>query len=79
MNKQITVTSPLLPSLEEFYPYLQQIWDSKWITNCGSFHEQFEKALAEYLGVEYISVFTNGTLPLITALQVLRIDRKSVV
>lgn len=73
MNKQITVTSPLLPSLEEFYPYLQQIWDSKWITNCGSFHEQFEKALAEYLGVEYISVFTNGTLPLITALQVLRI------
>lgn len=73
MNKQITVTSPLLPSLEEFYPYLQQIWDSKWITNCGSFHEQFEKALAEYLGVEYISVFTNGTLPLITALQALRI------
>lgn len=73
MNKQITVTSPLLPSLEEFYPYLQQIWDSKWITNCGSFHEQFEKALAEYLGVEYISVFTNGTLPLITALQALRV------
>lgn len=73
MSKQITVTSPLLPSLEEFYPYLQQIWDSKWITNCGSFHEQFEKALAEYLGVEYISVFTNGTLPLITALQALRI------
>lgn len=70
---QVTVTSPLLPSLEEFYPYLQQIWDSKWITNCGSFHEQFEKALAEYLGVEYISVFTNGTLPLITALQALRI------
>lgn len=70
---KITVTSPLLPSLEEFYPYLQQIWDSKWITNCGSFHEQFEKALAEYLGVEYISVFTNGTLPLITALQALRV------
>lgn len=73
MSKQITVTSPLLPSLEEFYPYLQQIWDSKWITNCGNFHQQFEDALAKYLGVEYISVFTNGTLPLITALQALRI------
>ena len=70
-NKQITVTSPLLPPLEEFIPYLQQIWDRKWITNNGQFHQQLEKALAEYLGVEYISVFTNGTLPLITALQAL--------
>lgn len=73
-NPQITVTSPLLPPLEEFIPYLQQIWDSKWITNNGHFHQELEKALAEYLGVEYISVFTNGTLPLITALQALRIQ-----
>ena len=72
-NKQITVTSPLLPSLEEFIPYLQQIWDSKWITNNGSFHQQLEQALCEYLGVKYISLFTNGTLPLITALQAMRI------
>lgn len=72
-KKQITVTSPLLPSLEEFIPYLQQIWDSKWITNNGSFHQQLEQALCEYLGVKYISLFTNGTLPLITALQALRI------
>lgn len=72
-NKQITVTSPLLPPLEEFVPYLQQIWDSKWITNNGQFHQQLEKALGEYLGVKYISVFTNGTLPLITALQALHI------
>lgn len=70
----ITVTSPLLPPLEEFIPYLQQIWDSKWITNNGHFHQELEKALAAYLGVEYISVFTNGTLPLITALQALRIQ-----
>lgn len=69
----ITVTSPLLPPLEEFLPYLQQIWDSKWITNNGHFHQELERALADYLGVEYISVFTNGTLPLITALQALRI------
>lgn len=72
-KKQITVTSPLLPSLEEFIPYLQQIWDSKWITNNGSFHQRLEQALCEYLGVKYISLFTNGTLPLITALQAMRI------
>ena len=73
-SQQITVTSPLLPPLEEFIPYLQQIWDSKWITNNGHFHQELEKALAKYLEVEYISVFTNGTLPLITALQALRIQ-----
>lgn len=69
----ITVTSPLLPSLEEFHELLKEIWDSKWITNNGSFHKQLEKALAEYLKVPYVSLFTNGTLPLITALQALRI------
>ncbi len=70
---QITVTSPLLPPLDEFVPYLQQIWDSKWITNNGSFHRQLEQALTDYLGVDCLSLFTNGTLPLITALQALRI------
>ncbi len=72
-NKQITVTSPLLPNLDEFYELLKQIWDSKWITNNGSFHRQLESALAEYLKVPYVSLFTNGTLPLLTALQALRI------
>lgn len=70
---KITVTSPLLPNLDEFNEMLKQIWDSKWITNNGQFHQQLEKALAEYLGVPYISLFTNGTLPLITALQALHI------
>ena len=82
MNKnktQLTVTSPLLPPLEEFIPYLQQIWDSKWITNNGQFHQQLEQALAEYLGVEYLSLFTNGTLPLITALQALSIHEGEVI
>ena len=72
-EKTITVTEPLLPDLEEFIPYLKKIWESKWITNNGQFHRQLEDALAEYLGIEYISVFTNGTLPLITALQALDI------
>lgn len=69
----ITVTSPLLPSLDEFNEMLRRIWDSKWITNNGRFHRQLEKELAEYLRVPYVSLFTNGTLPLITALQALRI------
>ena len=73
MNKKITVTSPLLPDLDEFHGLLKEIWDSKWITNNGSFHKRLEAALAEYLKVPYVSLFTNGTLPLITALQALRI------
>lgn len=64
----------MLPSLDEFNEMLKQIWDSKWITNNGQFHQQLEKELAEYLRVPYISLFTNGTLPLITALQALRIS-----
>lgn len=69
----ITVTSPLLPDLGEFNKYLEKIWDSHWLTNNGHFHQELEKALADYLHVPYISLFTNGTLPLITALQALRI------
>lgn len=69
----ITVTSPLLPSLDDFTEELKKIWDSKWITNDGSYHKELEKALAEYLKVPYVSLFTNGTLPLMTALQALRI------
>ena len=72
-KKTITVTAPLLPDLDEFNELLKDIWASKWITNNGSFHKQLEKALCEYLKVPYISLFTNGTLPLITALQALRI------
>lgn len=72
-EKNITVTSPLLPNLDEFHEMLKEIWDSKWITNNGSFHKQLEKALCDYLKVPYISLFTNGTLPLLTALQALRI------
>ena len=74
MNKdKITVTSPLLPNLDEFNEMLKEIWTSKWITNNGQFHKQLEKALADYLHVPYVCLFTNGTLPLMTALQALRI------
>jgi dTDP-4-amino-4,6-dideoxygalactose transaminase len=69
----IYVTQPTLPPLEEFIPYLEQIWQSKWLTNSGPFHQQFEQALCDYLGVKYLSLFANGTLALVTALQALRI------
>jgi dTDP-4-amino-4,6-dideoxygalactose transaminase len=69
----IYVTQPLLPPLEAFIPYLQQIWDNKILTNCGPFHQQLEQALCDYLGVKHIALFTNGTLALVTALQALRI------
>lgn len=72
-KKSITVTSPLLPPLEEFMPYLEDIWERHWLTNNGHYHQMLEKELCEYLGVKYISVFSNGTLALITALQALRI------
>lgn len=72
-NDLITVTSPLLPDLNDFNKSLQQIWDSRWITNMGSFHCQLENKLTEYLKVPYVSLFTNGTLPIITALQALNI------
>ncbi len=69
----IYVTQPALPPLEEFTGYLQQIWDNKTITNNGPFHRQLEKELCDYLGVKHISLFANGTLALVTALQALRI------
>ena len=72
-EKQITVTSPLLPSLEEFLPSLEDIWNRKWLTNNGYYHQKLEQALCDYLQVPYISLFTNGTIPLICALQALRI------
>jgi len=72
-NKTITVTSPLMPDLEDFNVILKDIWAKKWITNNGSYHKELEKALCDYLKVPFISLFTNGTLPLITALQALRI------
>lgn len=69
----VFVTQPLLPPLEEFEVYLKDIWESKWLTNNGKYHQALERALCEYLGVKYISLFSNGTLALITALQTLRI------
>lgn len=78
-NNQITVTSPLLPNLEDYNAMLQDIWQRKWITNNGCYHQQLEQALTDYLGVPFLSLFTNGTLPLITALQALGITEGEVI
>jgi len=69
----IYVTRPLLAPLEEFVPYLEKIWESRWLTNGGPFHQELESALAKYLGVEHLALFTNGTIALVTALQTLGI------
>jgi dTDP-4-amino-4,6-dideoxygalactose transaminase len=73
-DKKIFVTQPYLPPLQEFIPYLEEIWNSKILTNAGPFHAQLEKALCDYLGVEHLALFTNGTIALVTALQALRIS-----
>ena len=72
-KKQVFVTRPDLPPLEEFHKSLQQIWENRWLTNNGPFHDRFEKELAEYLEVPYVSLFSNGTLALMIALRVLDI------
>lgn len=73
MDKIIPVTQPYLPPLEEFLPYLRELWDSRILTNGGAFHQQFEQALCDHLGVEHLALFSNGTIGLVTALQALRI------
>ena len=74
----ITVTQPFLPPLNEFIPYLEDIWNRKWLTNNGFYHQELEKTLCAYLKVPYISLFTNGTLPLMVALQALEITGEAI-
>lgn len=71
--EKITVTTPLLPPLEELTPYLEDIWNKKWLTNNGHYHQLLEKELCDYLGIKYISLYSNGTLALIAALQALEL------
>lgn len=73
-KRSIYITQPALPSLDDFLPYLEDIWKDRWLTNNGKFHQQLEKEMADYLGVKHVALFANGTLALLTALQVLRIS-----
>ena len=73
MSDPVYVTRPFLPALSEFIPYLEKIWESKILTNGGPLHQQFEEALSEYLGIDHVALFTNGTIALVSALQALRI------
>lgn len=73
-EKPIYVTQPFLPPLAEFLPYLEEIWDSRILTNQGPFHRRLEQGLCDFLGVDHLALFANGTLALVTALQALRIS-----
>lgn len=73
MIKPVYVTQPTLPDLKDFIPYLEEIWSSKVLTNGGRFHCELEEALCRELGVSNISLFSNGTIALITALRALNI------
>ena len=79
MNSPTYVTQPVLPELDEFIPYLEQIWKNKILTNCGPLHQQLEQELCAYLGVDYISLFNNGTIALVTALQALGLTEGEVI
>ena len=73
-GKSYTVTKPLLPPLDEFVPFLENIWSSSILTNKGPYHEQFEAELADYLRVPFVSLFSSGTLALLTAMKVLKVQ-----
>jgi len=79
MSIPIYVTQPVLPELKEFIPYLEQIWEKNILTNGGPLHQQLEQELCDYLGVDYISLFNNGTIALITALQALSLKKGEVI
>lgn len=79
MSSPIYVTQPVLPELSEFIPYLEQIWNNKILTNCGPLHQQLEEELCKYLGVKHISLFNNGTIALVTALQALDLQEGEVI
>ena len=72
----ITVTKPSLPPLEEMMTSLKDIWENRWLTNNGKYHQEFEQKLAEFLGVPYVSLFANGTIALLTALKALDVKGK---
>lgn len=57
--------------LDELEELMREIWQRRYVTNNGPMHQRLEAELAEFLGVPYISLFTNGTLPLMVAFQAL--------
>lgn len=72
-EQPIYVTRPILPDVDEFIHKLRDIWDAKWLTNNGPQHALLEEKIRSYLKVQYISLFNNGTIALITAIRSLRL------
>ena len=73
LDKPLLVSNPLLPSLTDLNSHLEEIWQSKWLTNMGSKHKQLEERLKEELKVKNLSLFNNGTIALLTALKTMRL------
>lgn len=73
IQSPVYVTQPHLPEVSEFIPYIEKIWENKILTNGGELHTQLEKELEEFLGVENVVLFSNGTSALITAIQALNL------
>ena len=72
-DKPIFVTRPLLADLNDVQKELEEIWESQWLTNNGAKHQKLEEELKKVLKVSGISVFNNGEIALIVAVQSLRL------
>ena len=79
LAEPVYVARPRMPDLAAYNRYLEQIWESRWLTNDGDFHREFERRLSQYLGVEHLNLFVNGTVALLVALQTLRINSGEVI
>ena len=79
LSDPVYVTQPTMPKLDDYHESLKKIWESRWLTNDGQFHQEFERRLKEYLGVEQLNLFVNGTIALLVALQALRINSGEVI
>ena len=75
----IYVSRPTLPDLNQYTALLQEIWDSKWLTNSGKFHKDLETQLIDFLGVPQLSLTANGTLSILLALKATGFENGSVI
>jgi len=73
-SEPIYVTRPLLPDIKKINTKMTEIWESKWLTNNGKQHKELESHLKNYLNVEQISLFNNGTLALLLGLKSLNLQ-----
>ena len=74
MNKPIMITRSAMPPMEEYIEKMKELWDSRYLTNSGKFHKEFEEALIKYLDVSNVSLFTNGHMGLELTLEAMNLS-----